>query len=57
MSDILNSPRPSRFGRAVGFRLAGIGSAVPDPVVTNADLAAITVFLGGQSGWPMGHWR
>ena len=41
MSDILNSPRPSRFGRAVGFRLAGIGSAVPDPVVTNADLARL----------------
>jgi 3-oxoacyl-[acyl-carrier-protein] synthase-3 len=41
MSDILASPRPSRFGRAVGFRLAGIGSAVPDRVVTNADLARL----------------
>jgi 3-oxoacyl-[acyl-carrier-protein] synthase III len=41
MSDILTSPRPSRFGRAVGFRLAGIGSAVPDTVVTNADLARL----------------
>lgn len=41
MSDILTSPRPSRFGRAVGFRLAGIGSAVPDRVVTNADLARL----------------
>ena len=29
MSEILTSPRSSRFGRAVGFRLAGIGAAVP----------------------------
>ena len=41
MSDLLSSPRPSRFGRAVGFRLAGLGSAVPEPVVTNADLARL----------------
>jgi hypothetical protein len=41
MSDILTSPRPSRFGRAVGFRLAGIGSHVPPQVVTNADLARL----------------
>jgi len=41
MSDILTSPRPSRFGRAVGFRLAGIGSHVPPGVVTNADLARL----------------
>ena len=41
MSDILTSPRPSRFGRAVGFRLAGIGSSVPANVVTNADLARL----------------
>ena len=41
MSDILTSPRPSRFGRAVGFRLAGIGSYVPPQVVTNADLARL----------------
>ena len=41
MSDILTSPRPSRFGRAVGFRLAGIGSHVPATVVTNADLARL----------------
>jgi len=41
MSDILTSPRPSRFGRAVGFRLAGVGSAVPEQVVTNADLARL----------------
>jgi len=41
MSDILTSPRPSRFGRAVGFRLAGIGAAVPPRVVTNADLARL----------------
>ena len=41
MSEILTSPRPSRFGRAVGFRLAGIGGAVPDRVVTNADLARL----------------
>jgi len=47
MSDILTSPRPSRFGRAVGFRLAGIGGAVPDRVVTNADLAR----LGCDPDW------
>lgn len=41
MSDILTSPRPSRFGRAVGFRLVGVGAAVPDRVVTNADLARL----------------
>ena len=41
MSDILTAPRPSRFGRAVGFRLAGIGSSVPAHVVTNADLARL----------------
>ena len=41
MSEILTSPRPSRFGRAVGFRLAGIGAAVPPHVVTNADLARL----------------
>lgn len=41
MSDILTSPRPSRFGRAVGFRLVGIGAAVPPRVVTNADLARL----------------
>lgn len=41
MSEILTSPRPSRFGRAVGFRLVGIGSAVPAEVVTNADLARL----------------
>ena len=47
MSEILTSPRPSRFGRAVGFRLAGIGSHVPAPVVTNADL----VRLGCDPQW------
>jgi 3-oxoacyl-[acyl-carrier-protein] synthase-3 len=47
MSDILTSPRPSRFGRAVGFRLAGIGSSVPSHVVTNADL----VRLGCDPDW------
>lgn len=41
MSEILTSPRPSRFGRAVGFRLVGIGSAVPAEVVTNGDLARL----------------
>lgn len=41
MSDILTSPRRSRFGRAVGFRLAGVGSYVPPNVVTNADLARL----------------
>jgi len=47
MSDILTSPRPSRFGRAVGFRLVGIGSSVPSQVVTNADL----VRLGCDPEW------
>lgn len=47
MSDILTSPRPSRFGRAVGFRLAGAGSHVPAGVVTNADL----VRLGCDPEW------
>lgn len=41
MSDLLTSPRPSRFGRAVGFRLVATGSAVPDQVVTNADLSRL----------------
>ena len=41
MSEILTSPRSSRFGRAVGFRLAGIGAAVPPRVVTNADLSRL----------------
>jgi 3-oxoacyl-[acyl-carrier-protein] synthase-3 len=41
MSEILTSPRRSRFGQAVGFRMAGIGSAVPSTVVTNADLARL----------------
>jgi 3-oxoacyl-[acyl-carrier-protein] synthase-3 len=41
MSDILTSPRSSRFGRAVGFRVAGIGSHAPDRVVTNADLSRL----------------
>lgn len=47
MSEILTSPRPSRFGRAVGFRLAGIGGHVPAPIVTNADLA----HLGCDPQW------
>lgn len=47
MSEILTLPRTSRFGRAVGFRLAGIGSHVPAPVVTNADLA----HLGCDPQW------
>jgi|MGYP006270582627 3-oxoacyl-[acyl-carrier-protein] synthase-3 len=47
MSDILTSPRPSRFGRALGFRIAGIGSCVPDTVVTNEDLAR----LGCDADW------
>ncbi len=41
MSDILTSPRHSRFGRATGFRMLGIGAAVPGRVVTNADLAGL----------------
>ena len=47
MSDILSSQRPSRFGRAVGFRVAGTGSSVPDQVVTNADLGR----LGCDPDW------
>lgn len=47
MSEIITSPRPSRFGRAVGFRLAGIGSHVPATIVTNADLA----HLGCDPQW------
>ena len=47
MSEILTSPRPSRFGRAVWFRLAGTGSHVPAAVVTNADLA----HLGCDPQW------
>jgi 3-oxoacyl-[acyl-carrier-protein] synthase-3 len=47
MSDILESPRHSRFGRAVGFRLVGIGGFAPDNVVTNADLAR----LGCDAEW------
>ncbi|RLS34474.1 MAG: ketoacyl-ACP synthase III [Planctomycetota bacterium] len=47
MSDIVTSPRPSRFGQALGFRLVGLGSAVPDEVVTNADLA----HLGCDPQW------
>ena len=47
MSEILTSPRPSRFGRAVGFRLAGTCSHVPAAVVTNADLA----HLGCDPQW------
>jgi 3-oxoacyl-[acyl-carrier-protein] synthase-3 len=47
MSEILTSPRPSRFGRAVGFRLAGVGSYAPPTVVTNADLAR----LGCDPAW------
>jgi len=41
MSEILTSPRRARFGRATGFRVVGTGSAVPDAVVTNADLARL----------------
>lgn len=47
MSEILTSPRRARFGKAIGFRLAGIGSCVPDNVVTNADLAR----LGCDAEW------
>lgn len=47
MSDILTSPRRSRFGQAVGFRVAAVGSAVPERVVTNADLA----HLGCDPEW------
>jgi 3-oxoacyl-[acyl-carrier-protein] synthase-3 len=47
MSEILTSPRRSRYGRAVGFRLAGTGSHAPATVVTNADLA----HLGCDPQW------
>lgn len=47
MSEILTAPRRSRFGKATGFRLAGIGSSVPENVVTNADLAR----LGCDAEW------
>jgi 3-oxoacyl-[acyl-carrier-protein] synthase-3 len=47
MSEILTAPRRSRFGQATGFHLAGIGSSVPDNVVTNADLAR----LGCDAEW------
>ena len=47
MSEILTSPRPSRFGRALGFRVLSSGSAVPDRVVTNADLG----HLGCDPEW------
>lgn len=41
MSDILSSPRPSRFGSLPGIRLAGLGSYVPANVVTNTDLSRL----------------
>lgn len=47
MSEILTAPRRSRFGKVTGFRLAGIGSSVPENVVTNADLAR----LGCDAEW------
>ena len=47
MSEILTSPRPSRFGRALGFRVLSSGSAVPERVVTNADLG----HLGCDPEW------
>lgn len=47
MSEILTAPRRSRFGKVTGFRLAGIGSRVPENVVTNADLAR----LGCDAEW------
>lgn len=47
MSDILTSPRASRYGQTLGFRLRGIGSEVPDNVVTNADL----MHLGCDPEW------
>lgn len=47
MSEILTSPRASRFGQAIGFRVAAVGSAVPELVVTNTDLA----HLGCDPDW------
>lgn len=47
MSEILTSPRRSRFGKAVGFRVAAVGAAVPERVVDNADLA----HLGCDPEW------
>jgi 3-oxoacyl-[acyl-carrier-protein] synthase-3 len=47
MSDVLTSPRRSRFGKAVGFRVAAVGAAVPERVVDNVDLA----HLGCDPEW------
>ena len=47
MSEILTSPRRSRFGQATGFCTTGIGSCVQRQVVTNADLAR----LGCDAEW------
>jgi 3-oxoacyl-[acyl-carrier-protein] synthase-3 len=47
MSEILTSPRRSRFGRAVGFRLAAVGSFVPPTVISNAALGR----LGCDPDW------
>lgn len=47
MADRFATLRPSRFGRATGFRLAGVAGYAPDVVVTNADLAR----LGCDADW------
>ena len=41
MAEPFTSLRSSRFGRATGFRVVGLGSYVPDEVVTNADLGRL----------------
>ena len=47
MSDILTSPRPSRYGRAIGFRLAGIGAAVQHALGA-ADAGRLRVLRAGR---------
>lgn len=47
MGERSDEQRPSRFGVATGFRLAGVGAFTPDEVVTNGDLAR----LGCDAEW------
>ncbi len=41
MAEPFASLRSSRLGRATGFRVIGLGSCIPDEVVTNADLSRL----------------
>jgi len=41
MAEAFTSLRSSRFGRATGFRVVGVGAYAPDEVVTNAALARL----------------